>query len=266
MGTITGLGEQIRAPTDTLTLWWLGNGSFAVRYGEAFILIDPVCMPLGERDPLRAEVGGRLLRPFPILATEIQQLDAILITHDHGDHAGPLTLAELKGLEPLVVGPGSLPALLHKKYALGMDSSRLRVVVPGERVRVGGISIESVRAIHGGLNGGVPWPVELGSGYLLRAGGCSVFHPGDSVLLEDHYRLQDIDVLLLPICTHSHTLRALPDLLSPAVVIPMHYGTYEVTDANRHWTHGDPEEVRAALDHPERLVLLEQGEAFRVSS
>jgi len=265
MSATNGLVERIHVPTDTLTLWWLGNGSVAVRYGETLILIDPVCMPLNERDPLRAEVGGRLLRPFPILATEIRQLDAILITHDHGDHAGPRSLAELQRLDPLIVGPESLPPLLHTRYRLGVDSSRLRTVIPGEQVRVGGIRIESVRAIHGGLNGGVPWPIELGTGYLLRAGGHCVFHPGDSVLLDDHYRLEDIDVLLLPICTHSHTLRALPDILSPRVVIPMHYGTFEITDANRHWTLGNPDEIRAAIAHPERLVVLGQGEAFRVS-
>jgi L-ascorbate 6-phosphate lactonase len=264
MSATKELAEQIHVPTDTLTLWWLGNGSFAVRYRDALILIDPVCVPLDEADPLQAEVGGRLLRPFPILASDVRQLDAILITHDHGDHAGPKTLAELQRLEPLFVGPESLPGLLHTRYRLGIDSSRLRVVIPGDRVRVGGISIECVRAMHGGLHGGVPWPVELGSGYLLRAGGCSVFHPGDSVLLEDHYRLGKVDVLLLPICTHSHTLRALPDLLSPTIVIPMHYGTFETTDANRHWTLGDPEDVRAVMAHPDRLVVLEQGEAFRI--
>ena len=126
MGTTTALAQQIHTPTDTLTLWWLGNGSFAVRYGETLILIDPGCMPLTKRDPLLAEVGGRLLQPFPILASEVRQLDAILITHDHGDHAGPRSLAELSRLDPLVVGPESLPALLHTGYRLGLDSSRLR--------------------------------------------------------------------------------------------------------------------------------------------
>lgn len=148
MSATKELAEQIHVPTDTLTLWWLGNGSLAVRYREALILIDPVCMPLDEGDPLRAEVGGRLLRPFPILASDVRQLDAILITHDHGDHAGPKTLAELQRLEPLFVGPESLPGLLHTRYRLGIDSSRLRVVIPGDRVRVGGISVADNRHTH----------------------------------------------------------------------------------------------------------------------
>jgi hypothetical protein len=44
----------------------------------------------------------------------------------------------------------------------------------------------------------------------------------------------------------------------------MHYGTYEITETNRHWTLGDPEEVRAVMSRPERLFVLEMGEEFRV--
>jgi L-ascorbate metabolism protein UlaG (beta-lactamase superfamily) len=96
----------------------------------------------------------------------------------------------------------------------------------------------------------------------LTGGGCTVFHTGDTLLLEDHYDLVHIDVLLLPICNHSWTLRELPRLLSPQVIIPMHYDTYQVTDRNRHWTVGSPEALRATMAYPERLVVLEQGEAF----
>ena len=65
---------------------------------------------------------------------------------------------------------------------------------------------------------------------------------------------------------HSHTLRELPGLLSPTVVIPMHTGTFEITNASTHCTYGEPEEVRTEVAHPEHLVILERGgEAFTVS-
>jgi len=64
----------------------------------------------------------------------------------------------------------------------------------------------------------------------------------------------------LPICHHSRTLIDLAEILAPKYIIPMHYGTYEENNKNYFWTHGDPEEAISRMKHPERLVVLEQGE------
>jgi len=77
--------------------------------------------------------------------------------------------------------------------------------------------------------------------------------------------LDDIEILLLPICERSRTLRALPKILAPKYMIPMHFGTCEVNEDNRFWTYGDPEEIKPRMKYPEKLTILKQGEAFRLS-
>ncbi len=58
-------------------------------------------------------------------------------------------------------------------------------------------------------------------------------------------------------------LTKLAGILAPKHIIAIHYDTYEVTEDNCFWTYGDPEETRSRTEHPERLVVLEQGETFR---
>ncbi len=83
------------------------------------------------------------------------------------------------------------------------------------------------------------------------------------MLLEEHYQLNDIEILLLPICPRDSRLTALAEILSPKHIIPYHYDTYEVTEGNRNWSYGNLEETRSKIKYPERFVVLKFGETFR---
>jgi len=48
-------------------------------------------------------------------------------------------------------------------------------------------------------------------------------------------------------------------------MIPMHFDTCEVNEDNRFWTYGDPEGIKPRMKYPEKLTILKQGEAFRLS-
>jgi len=144
-----------------------------------------------------------------------------------------------------------------------VDRSKVIKEKASQPVTYEGVTIEPTLVLHGGRHGLVDHNLQHGAGYIVRAGGHSIYHPGDTVLLEEHYELKNIEILLLPICHHSRTLIDLAEILSPKYIIPMHYGTYEVNSRNRYWTYGDPEEVIGKMRHSERLLILEQGEVFR---
>jgi len=255
------ISNEVNRPVRGLALWWLGNAGFAIRYGRVLMFIDPVIEVKSESEPNISEIGLRLLHELPLRADQVDRVDIVMLTHRHGDHAAPKTLAVLKGKGcKFYLCPDSCMQVLDK---VGADRSKVRKETIGQLVTYGGVSIEPIWALHGGRHGLVDHDPEHGAGYIVRAGGHSIYHPGDTVLLEGHYELKNVETLLLPICHHSRTLIDLVEILSPRYVIPMHYGTYEVNNRNRYWTYGNPEEVIGRMRYPERLRILEQGEIFR---
>jgi len=73
-------------------------------------------------------------------------------------------------------------------------------------------------------------PDGLGCGYLLSIEGTTVFYPGDTDVLDGHGEL-DVDVFLVPIGgTFTMDRAGAADLaadLDPALVVPVHYNTFE---------------------------------------
>ena len=254
------LAREVNRATKGLSLWWLGNAGVALRYGEILIFIDPVIEVKGEDDQTFSETGLRLRHKLPLRATEVERADIVLLTHHHGDHAASKTLSVLRRTGALFICPEICLPVMDR---IGVDRARVRTVDYDRTITYGEVSVKPVRAIHGGRHGAVSPSLELGAGYVVRMGGYSIFHPGDTILTEEHYELSNVDILLLPICRHSRALTRLAQILAPKHIIAMHYDTYEVTEDNCFWTYGDPEEARSRIEYPERLVVLKQGEIFR---
>ena len=238
-----------------------------MRYDGTLLFIDPVIEVKSEDDPAISECGPKLQHELPLRATEVERADLVLLTHSHGDHAAPKTLSVLKETGAVFVCPEICLPMLDR---IGVDRARVWIVdydhewpCRGQKMTHREVSIEPVRAIHGDRRGVPDMRHGMGAGYVVKVGPHSVFHPGDTVLMGEHYELEDIEILLLPICEHSGTLKALPKILAPKRTIPMHYDTYEVNEDNRFWTYGNPEEIKPSIGYPEKLTILKQGEAFR---
>lgn len=260
---MTKIAKDVNKPVEGLKLWWLGNAGFAIRYNEILMFIDPVIEVKDESNQALSEIGLKLNHELPLRATDVERADIILLTHHHTDHTAPKTLSILKKTDALFICP---KICQHTLDRIGVNRAKVKTVNYGQRITYKGVSVKPVRAVHGGCHGDVDSLLpnfERGSGYLVRVGNHSIFHPGDTVLLEEHYELNDVEILLLPICRHSRTLAKLPEILAPKYIIPMHYDTYEVTEDNRFWTYGDPEEIKSKIKYPERLIILKQGESFQ---
>jgi L-ascorbate metabolism protein UlaG (beta-lactamase superfamily) len=254
----------VNRPIEGLKLWWLGNAGFAIRYNGILMFIDPVIEVEDECNQVLSEIGLKLKHELPLRAIDVKRADIILLTHHHTDHTAPKTLSVLKRTDALFICPEICQPVLNR---IEVNLARVNSVNYGQRITYKEVSIKPVRAIHGGWHGDVDSLLpnfECGAGYMIRVGTHSIFHPGDTVLLEEHYELNDVEILLLPICHHTRTLAKLPEILAPKYIIPMHYDTYEVTEDNSFWTYGDPEEIRSKIKYPERLVVLKQGESFQL--
>lgn len=244
----------------TLAVSWLGNAGWLIRGQNRLTGID-----------LDLERATRL-HAAPISSDDLAPvLDALFVTHVHGDHFGEHTARALVAQSSCTF---VLPAsCLERAAALGVPESRITVARPRQPFDLHGIRVEPQRALHGHTSFSVYRHANLDDcGYVLTLDGLRFFHPGDSVLLQDHLEdLGQIDVLFVSPTLHNMHVadsKTLVETLRPRAVFPQHFGTYQPTEQNSFWTVGYPDELRAALS-PEmqaRFHRLEQGHVFRISN
>ena len=253
---------DIRAHTQGTALWWLGNAGWAIKSEEVTLLIDPVIELEDPDDPTRSEIGLPLVHQLPLRAGEFRdgEVDLCLVTHEHGDHLAPRTIPTLAAythcrfITPL--------SCIRQMQRLGVPGDRIIEAHHGRPISYQHLTIEPLKALHGHEHGAVYAGANFEDcGYLVHGGRWTIFHPGDSVLLQEHLEMCSPDVFLVSISEHNLWVRnsaLLANLWKPRYVVPMHYDTYA---EQLFWTKGDPEAVRAELgeDVRDHFVVLEQG-------
>ena len=241
-----------------LAVCWTGNAGWLMGTDALLIGIDLDLQP-GE---------GRLAVPAVSVEDVAPRLSVLFITHGHGDHFNRYTCGVLgREFECLFVLPANCK---EAAMEMGVPLERIHVAVPGHPFELPGVHVAPLRAIHGHKDFTVYQGANLEDcGYLLTLGGKRVLHPGDSLLLPEHLESGPLDVLFVSPTEHNtHVERSvsLIESLKPEHVFPQHYGTYKATAANRFWTQGYPDEVRARLSHTmqARYHKLGEGAVFVV--
>ena len=161
--------------------------------------------------------GARLLIDPGTYSTfeDLQDLDSVLVTHQHADHVDAPRLATLLAANPrarLVVDPDSVSAVA------GLPTDHV-VARPGDRLSFGGSTIDVVGGMHAAVYGPVPGCTN--SAYVVDDG--ALMHPGDSFFVPD----RDIDVLAVAIDGPWLKLSEAVDYVhavAPRVAVPIHEG------------------------------------------
>ena len=156
--------------------------------------------------------------------------DLVLISHLHRDHLDLRSLRRVPADVPAVVPNGGA------HWVAKAGPRRIDEIGLGESITVEGVEVTAVRAVHDGYR-----DLHLGSqiepvGYLLRAGGRTVYFAGDTDLFPGMAELGPVDVALLPIwgwglsvgeghLDPERAVRAL-EMIRPRLTIPIHWGTF----------------------------------------
>ena len=253
--------DEIRSHHSGLAVWWVGNAGWLIKSDEVLIGID-----------LDLDSASKV-QPPPISAQDLAaQLDVAFVTHHHGDHCNIPTLRSLaQGARTAFVLPRTC---LKQAARLGIAQDRISVPEPRQPFEIKGIRVEPTHAIHGNQEFTVltrePDFVESiahNCGYVFNTRGKRIFHPGDSVLTEEHLALKNIDVLFISPTVHNMYIdrsMILINRLEPAYIFPQHFETYRQTDENAFWTRGYPDELKLRLSRElqKRYHKLKQGEMF----
>jgi len=185
----------------------ISHASFVMETPGMVIHVDPV----GE-----AEAYADLPAP-----------DLILITHEHGDHYKPETLAALvtDGTK-LITNPA-----VYEKLPEDLKA-RATAIGNGERTEAGAISIEAIPAYNLTEDRLQYHPQGRDNGYVLGIDGLTVYVAGDTEDIPEMRALSGIDVAFLPMnlpytMTVDQAASAVAEF-KPAHVYPYHYGDSDV--------------------------------------
>jgi L-ascorbate metabolism protein UlaG (beta-lactamase superfamily) len=189
-----------------------------IELGGMRVLTDPV---------LRARLAHlRRHVPVPALPTD---LDAVLVSHLHRDHADAPTLRRLSGVPALVPrGAGDTVRALGARTV-----TELRA---GDRAGAGEGEVLAVPAVHDGRRSPLHQHAPDALGFVVEEGGVRVYFAGDTELFEGMAGLGPLDVALVPVwgwgpsvgpghLDPEQAAQAVA-LLAPRLAIPIHWATY----------------------------------------
>ena len=170
---------------------WLGHDGFRID-ASSCIYIDPYQID-----------GGK-------------PADLILVTHEHFDHCSPEDVAMIHQPETVI---------LTEKDSAKKLSGDVRMMTPGEQLRLDGLTVEAVPAyntdkdFHPKANGWL--------GFIIDIDGVRIYHAGDSDYIPEMKDL-DVDIALLPV-SGTYVMDADEAVeaalaIKPQLAIPMHYG------------------------------------------
>lgn len=203
--TLRAALSQTMPNAQAVSLWWLGQAGFALRYANLLIVIDPYLSDfLAKKYQGREFPHTRMMSP-PIQPEDVPPIDLLLSTHRHSDHLDPETVPVLVHHSPdcIVVLP---KAEYGRGVEIGLSVRQIQPIDAGERLAVkDGLTIEAIPAAHEEISVN-----ERGEhhflGYILRIGDLTIYHSGDCVPypgLESTLIQAGIHLALLPVNGHD---------------------------------------------------------------
>ena len=228
--------------TEMIRLTYCGHSALLIEGAGKKLIIDPF-------------ITGN---PACTLKKEDIKVDYVIVTHGHGDHFGDAP-AIAKASAATLISNFEIASYAEK---LGCKAHALHI---GGAARFDFGTVKLTIAHHGsclpdGTYGGSP------AGVFLDMEGKHVYHAGDTGLFYDMKLIGDrrVDVALLPI---GDNFTMGPDdaveavkLIRPTVVIPIHYGTFDVVKQ-------DPVAFKKKVEAEtgSRCVVLKPGESFELA-
>jgi L-ascorbate metabolism protein UlaG (beta-lactamase superfamily) len=237
--------DALLADNRAAHLWWLGQSGFLLQWKGKRVLLDPYLSDsLTEKyaatDKPHTRMSERVVRP-----ELLKQIDVVTSSHNHTDHLDAATLIPV-----LANNPGIRFIIPEANRAFVADRVKCAIDFPvglndGKSVQFGVFSFHGIPAKHNTIDRDEEGNCRY-MGYVIRFGGMSIYHSGDTLWFDELPELLrpfNIDLALLPIngdkperkvagnLDHREAVK-LAKVLGVKTLIPCHYDMFSFNTAN----------------------------------
>ncbi len=218
---------------------WFGHSAFKFETAKSIVLVDPFL----DNNPLA-----------PLKSAEIAKADVVFVTHDHSDHLGD-AYSLCRRTKATFVATVELAEQARKN---GVDKTAGLNI--GGTIEISDVRLTIVQATHTSS-------VGTPTGVVVESQGKTIYHAGDTGLFGDMRLIGELykpNVALIPIGGY-YTMDAREateaiKLLTPKVVIPMHYKTFPVLEKS-----ADRFTKYVKNNVPKvKVVVLQPGESYNL--
>ncbi|XRQ09917.1 MBL fold metallo-hydrolase [Actinomadura welshii] len=229
-----------------LTMQFIGNATTLLRCGPFTLLTDPNFLHRGQRAYLGKGLFSRRLKDPALRIDELPQLDAVVLSHLHGDHWDRVANAKLDRGLPVVTTPAAARRLQGRhrfRHATGLRTWESHTLVKDGAL----LRITAMPGRHAPGPARLLLPPVMGS--LLEFGPATgdvqfrLYITGDTLMYDGIQQIarrnRDIDLAILHmggtklpgglIVTMDAAQGAdLLETIRPANAVPVHYDDYTV--------------------------------------
>jgi L-ascorbate metabolism protein UlaG (beta-lactamase superfamily) len=263
--------------TDACSLQFIGNATTLLRFGPFTLLTDPNFLHRGQRAYLGHGLWSRRRVDPALQIADLPPLDAVVLSHMHGDHWDRVVKRSLDHDLPVYTTPAAARALRRQGFGRGVgmttwatetlekDGRTLRITaMPGRHAR--GVARHLLPPVMGSMIEYEPAPGELAQRLYIT---------GDTLFVEDLREIPqrfpgpDVAVVHLGGTTLPGGIKVTMDgeegadlvqLVRPGAAIPVHFDDYgrfrsPLSDFVVAMKERDLEEIVACVRRGETRVL-----------
>jgi len=263
-------------PAPSGQLRFIGNATVHVEWGGLNLLTDPNFIHAHERVQIAPGVTAERLRDPAVELHQLPPIDAVVLSHFHGDHFDQVAERELPNSTPILTPPSAVPELQKRGFtdARGLATWDPDVVAAGDHR----VTITAVPGRHGPPVVDLVLPDVMGTVWELEGpiGSMRLYVSGDTLVFEDleeiPRRFDGIDVGLFHLGgTTVAGLMVTMDgeqgieavrIVDPDLAVPIHFDDYDLFKSP---LDDFLERVRdAGMTH--RVRVLERGQAIALDT
>ncbi len=266
-------------PKVTGSLMFVGTATTIITYGELTLLTDPNFLHQGQRAYLGYGMSSKRLTEPALRLADLPELDAVLLSHMHGDHWDRVTQRGLDRDLPIITTPHASKRLQRRGFprATGLRTWGRQSVIRGSSM----VQITAMPGRHAPRPANRLLPPVMGSmlefGPLDGSVQLRVYITGDTLFIQDLQdiprRYPDIDTGVfhlggttlpggLMVTMNGRQGADLLELIAPADVVPIHYDDYGVFKSPL----SEFRDEIARRNLTDRVTYVERGETIPLRS
>ena len=182
---------ELAIPPGSVGIHWFEQDAYALKDSQGTIVqVDPYY-------PAARPAERFIHSQRPLIESQLPT-DYVLVTHAHGDHTNPETIARIHKSWPEAKYVGPKESIDRILKETDVDRDHVTTVEAGERVSVGSIKVHAFysKPPAGDPEAGIGPPDVTHLGYVIEMERIKLYFTGDAI-----NTLADLDELIAPIAT-----------------------------------------------------------------